>query len=233
MSGQIESSNTLSETDIERIHIGKTLFHYAEKLPDGRFPRDKEGVLDVLSVGCAFGIDSKPVLDVFANSRYTGIDLQYADNAAFTNSDVLLSDRAEFLLEDALKVSSTEENKYGLVVIRHPEVFGDELMVMVYAMSTLERGTFNDFSTRIVPSWRQIFASSIQKLTLGGYMFVTTTNENEQTAVESLFKDNNMSILISEKNRASAFRSKYSVGPGFGDQFVIVAKKENPTSSYS
>lgn len=222
-----ENLNPVSEQEQERIHIGKTLFHYVTMLPDGRFPRDNNGVLDILSVGCSFGIDSKPIIDVFTESRYKGIDidLNSIKMARRYNSDVSLFGRAEFVEEDATKIDPSEEGKYGLIVVRHPQVFGDMLEAIVYSISALEHRTFSDVRTRIVPNWKQIFESSFQKLAPDGYMFVTTGNKGEREAVAAIFEDNNIETIINEKNTASSFKPSYFIGEDINDQYVIIGRK--------
>lgn len=202
----------LSIREKYRGRIEKTLTHYLKNLDNGRLPRDDKGELRVLSVGCGFGYDVKPVLDSFPNSLYKGIDnnVGLISGARDLNLDVG-GESVHFEVEDASQVDSSEAQAYGLVLIRHPQVLGTTII-----------GSGRKVDQGSIDIWREILKASAEKTKKSGFIFVTTDSEYEEEKILEYLQENGINVLVQELNRIT----EDSTGLPHTDLYVIVGKKE-------
>lgn len=206
---QKEVQNGPSGIETRRAHLQRTISYYLKELDDGRLPRDQNGVLSVLSVGCMFGYEAKPVLDIFPNAHYKGIDIkEELIKGAREVNKALPSEAVNFAVEDARIIDEDEREKYGLVMLRHPQVKGAQIRK-------------DEENTPEV--WRHIIASSIAKVVTGGYIFSTVHDQEEADLVRRHLLDNNVEVTLVQENLASDPDQK---GLIFPDAVIIIGHKK-------
>lgn len=200
------SGENFPTRDLYRAHLERTMRYYLQNLDDSRLPREK-GILQVLSAGCGLGYEAEPVLSIFPNSHYKGIDIDgdLVELAQDINRD-LPSEQAEFIIEDATHIEESEVGEYGLVIVRHPQLQGTFLTNSLYG----SRDT-----------WKQIIGSTIKKISHNGYIFITMDGKQERDIMLDYLREQGIEILVNEKNDGS----KTSV-PVHEDSLVIIAHKK-------
>lgn len=200
----------LSTREAVRNHLATTIRHYVANLDNGRLPRDEKGQLRVLSVGAGFGYEAGPIVDMFPNVSYKGIDsnMELVNGAQRMNADIA---GAEFVLEDAREVSQEERERYGLVLVRHPQVLGESALAQ--QQTSLEAS---------IQDWKAIIGTSVQKVAPGGYIMLTTDSLVEKEGIEKYLKEYGISVLFQEENRASQ-----PSGIPHRDSYVIIGFKES------
>lgn len=193
----------------QRVHIEKTLSYYLKNLDNGRLPRENDDTLNVLSVGCGLGFDAKPIVDIFSGSVYKGIDNDPSliSNAKKLNADV--DERAQFEVEDATEAPLSEDGKYGLVLIRHPQVLGETIIGGEAALP----GT--------VETWRSIIKASVKKTKKQGYIFASAMSVEENEKIVQYLEENGVEVLISLENGVK----EDAKGLPFKDTYVMVGKR--------
>lgn len=202
--GRVEEYPT---SNPERVCIGQTMKHYLQNLDDGRLPREK-GILQVLSVGCGLGYEAESVLSIFLNCHYKGIDINgNLVKLAQEINDDLPSERAEFIIEDAIRIEESEVGKYGLVIVRHPQLQGTFLTNSLYGGSR--------------DTWKQIIESTIKKISHKGYIFVTIDGKKERDIMLDYLREQGIEVLVNEKNDES--KANVSIHK---DSLIIIAHKK-------
>lgn len=202
--------------DAYRDHLYKTFRRYLVESPivRGQLPRDSQGILKVLSVGCSFAYEAKPLVDLFPNTHYKGIDFPSARAGMLTNSDIPVGS-AEFAGEDARLLDEQEKEKYGLVVIRHPQVAGTLGEITQEDMQTIKSST----ELKVVPYWQDIIRASIHKIAKDGYIVVTTDTPTEQERTARFLQQNGITIFEEGENKASTISGPHR------DSIIIVGQK--------
>jgi hypothetical protein len=184
-----------------REYLGRIFNFYLKKEVDIKPKR-------ILSVGCMFGYEAKPILDIFPRATFKGIDINdlFLKSARILNSDLV---NVEFQKGDATKREVFGKEPWDIVLIRHPQVKGE------YFSENKNKDLANN--------WRTIIENSIRSLSPNGALFVSATSPEERDIVlgyVSSFKD--MSIKV---NKSNMFRTDEP----FGDEQIVVAKKaQNP-----
>lgn len=206
------------ETQRNRDHLRQVISHYLSGLTTS-LPVDQNGTLQILSVGCGIGYEVSPLVEIFPHAQYRGVDINLSPATELYNRDVV-SPKVNFVKEDILK--GKPEKEYGLVFVRHPEVMGDLFVAVAMIMGAHMSNSLEDISERVSPLWRLIFAASCQKVTNGGYIFVTTTNLRENQATEFCLRENGVDVLLEEQQAISKLDASF----GFGDQYVVLGKKQ-------
>lgn len=188
-----------------REYLRKVIKYYLGNL-ETRLPKDGDGVLQVLSVGCSFAYEAQPVISIFPNSHFKGIDTDqtFIDGANTVNRD-LPSEQIDLVVEDARETSEEEKDRYGLVIMRHPQVGGSDFE---------GKGSVKD--------WRQIIESSIQKTTPQGFIFITTQADNETRLITKYLKENNVNVLF---NNPNLFLDDAPTGLSFRDPNIIIGQR--------
>lgn len=198
-----------------RNHFAMVLGNSLEKLNMGDIPRDQNGILRVLSVGCGHGYDAGAVLAVFPRSAYKGIDIdeEIIESAKRLNSDID-TERVEYLKEDAQNVANEEKNKYGLVIIRNPQPGGTSIQTMREELSYQDKSSGLD-AYRL---WKDIIHSSIEKTANGGYLFITTDLYVDKQKIEEILDEKNV--------KHSTLFNKESPPPGvtLSDATIIIGQ---------
>lgn len=170
------------------------------------FARNQE--LNILSVGCNFGFETKPLLDIFSNSFYKGIDIdeRIIEAARRFNEDVGMThmNRFDFEVGDLTNIKSFGNKPWDLVIVRHPQV----LKGILGAVSSPE-------------DWKTIILNSIDSLANKGIIFFSSdTQEEINEILQNLgYSEKNLEIIVNGKNKFANVK-----GP-FTDRFVIVAKR--------
>lgn len=200
------SGENLPTRDIYRVHLEQTMRYYLQNLNDSRLSR-KKGALRVLSAGCGLGYEAKPVLSIFPNAHYRGIDIN--DGLIMGAKDVnrdLPPEQVELTTEDAAHLEESEIGKYGLIIIRHPQLRGTLLNNSLYGSHDM---------------WKNIIESTLKKVSSDGYVFTTVDDEEERDIMLDYLKEQGMEILVNERNHGSTI----SV-PTYKDSLVILAHKK-------
>ena len=170
------------------------------------FGRNQE--LSILSVGCNFGFETKPLLDLFPNSFYKGIDIDETTIKAARrfNEDVGIAhmNRFNFEVGDLRNIKSFGNKPWDLIIVRHPQV----LKGVLEAVSSPEE-------------WRKIILNSIDSLSDKGIIFFSSDTREEASEILRDLRpsEKNLEIVINEENEFANEK-----GP-FTDRFVIVAKR--------
>lgn len=210
-------------TEAERGHFRALLDRYLLPLVT-EMPRDSTGRLRILSVACGKAYEVAPLLDSFTRSTFKGIDNDSyrISRAREVNKDVDVN-RAELTEEDAGELIPSEIGKYGLVIVRHAQVFGqmDEAFFNIMA-AILQHRDLTSYST-VSENWKRIFNGISSKLAPGGYVFATTIDLFESDAVLECLKGKGITVLTSESQRLSRVNS---YGACFSDQNIILGKKQ-------
>ncbi len=192
----------------QRARIEKTLSYYLKNLDNGRLPRESDGGLNVLSVGCGLGLDAKPVVDIFPESTYKGIDNDTSHISAARRLNKDAGVRVQFETEDATEIGS-EEEKYGLVLIRHPQVLGE---TVIGATAVLPGA---------VKIWGDIVKASVQKTKKQGYIFASTDSVEENEEIVQHLEANGVKVMINFENAVK----EDTTGLPFRDSYVMVGKR--------
>lgn len=193
----------------QRARIEKTLSYYLKNLDNGRLPRESDGRLNVLSVGCGFGYDAKPVVDVFPNSTYRGIDNNTAHISAARRLNQDAGASVQFEAQDATEIPASEKGKYGLTLIRHPQVSGETII----GDDAVLPGN--------VEVWRNIIKASVEKTKKQGYIFATTMSVEEDKKIVQYLEENGVEVLINLENAVK----EDARGLPFKDTYVMVGKR--------
>lgn len=151
----------------------------------GLIPRDKNGVLNILSVGCLIGYEAGPFLTL-GKVHYKGIDIKEdgLELARRSNSD-LPSESVEFVFEDAREVKEEDQGKYGLVFMRRPPI-----LKHLYPNESVD------------PTWRKIVYASYEKVSSQGFIMITTYSQLEAQKCIELLKGKRISIITDRQNKA-------------------------------
>ncbi|OGH51299.1 MAG: hypothetical protein A3H17_03955 [Candidatus Levybacteria bacterium RIFCSPLOWO2_12_FULL_37_14] len=200
-----EDKNLTPSSAEGRRQFNKVRNYYLQPLNEqGLLPRDGNGILHVLSVGCGFSAHEAVPLQKLGNVQYKGIDIspRRISSAECSNLDV---DPECFQVEDARKIVSKERNRYGLIVMKNPQVLDDPE---------------DDLGEK---SWFQIFKSSCKKLSPNGYIFVSVDDPLYERAYAKTYLERlGVKIVIDEKTRALP-----SDNLSTEDYWIILGKKEN------
>lgn len=164
----------------------------------------------ILSVGCGFAYESKPLLDIFPNAIYRGIDIN-EDNlmgARVSNPEIPVG---SFEVGDATKQEVFGNIPWDIILLRNPQVLGS-------MGAYLDKGHLPE---EVYGKWGDIFTNSIHALKEdGGVLFVTVDSlEERKLVVDFLNQDKNMQIIVDRENEHKIAKATFS------DIFIILAKK--------
>lgn len=199
---EISESNFPSEREEYRRYLRKVIEQGVGRL---QLPRDDNGVLQILSVGCLYADEAQPVSEIFSPAHFKGIELDQGrvNLARHANRD-LPEDQIEFVMEDGREVLSGEENKYGLVIIRNPQLLGS---------GSNRRTTVDD--------WSRVFEASVKKTRENGWILVTTEDKSGVDLVTRyLYKNKIGGPINSWVNSLTA-----PVGIPFDDPMILRGRK--------
>lgn len=202
----MESSNeqkSFSLKDYYRENLGRVFEHYLAEAIKSK----KDSSINILSVGCGFGYEADPLLRIFPNAVYTGMDIDTGaiSGAKEINND--LYERCEFQIADGRNKDAIGTKPWDIVILRNPQVSG----------STFD--TSKGSTTR--EDWRRILKNSIEVLGEGGMVFISVDEEHDRGIVLKHLNSftGNVSIVVNEPN---IYPSKKGV---FKDSLIIMAKK--------
>lgn len=201
----MESSSerkSFSLRDYYRKNLGKVFEHYlAEDI------KGKDSLIGILSVGCGFGYEAEPLLRIFPNAIYTGIDIDsnIIDGAREANND--LYGRCQFQVADGRDKEAIEIKPWDIVILRNPQVMGRYLDTSKYS------------TTR--EDWHRIIVNSIEALGKGGRLFVSVDMQHDRDIVLKYINSftDTVSMVADEQNIHP------SISGIFQDRLVIMAKK--------
>ena len=186
--------------DSNRENLIETFDSYLKKQVDGEPKR-------ILSVGCSFGYEARPILGVFPTANFKGIDInkKFIEVARDENPDL---GNAIFQEGDATKKETFGEEPWDLVLIRHPQVCREMFPA--------------DPKQDVAKNWEIIMQNSMEALRKGGTLFVSTITADERSVVLGYIKssEEKMEVRVNRRNEFDANRV-------FDDLFIIVAKKDN------
>lgn len=205
MTGPDGSEPTGRGFEASRNYLSRTFADYLGNLND-RLPRDSNGVLQVLSVGCGIAEEAKAFAnqEVFSNAHYSGMDNDdlMLQNAEFFNRDLSL-DRATFVKEDVRAITDEKKGIYGVVIIRNPRIipFGHG---------------------QADPHFIDIIKASCQRLAANGYIVVTTEEQSRLEMITQVLEENNIQIQLGEENR---FHEEAPLQQAHKDYHLIIGQK--------
>lgn len=170
----------------ERIwgELKKTVKAYLEPVIAQR----KSDPLKIVSVGCGFGYEVEPLLDVFPNSTYKGIDINpsFKKGAANMNSDID-QDRVQFEVGDEREPGTLGEKRWDIVFVKNPQVRGSNF--------PKEYGSVADR--------QRIIRSSMNAVSQNGILFITAQTKEEKDILKTYFAYPKYKIVIDTKNRVT------------------------------
>lgn len=160
--------------------------------------------LRILSVGCGgIASEAKPLIELFPNAQYCGIDIREdcIRGAGRVNES---KERAVFAVEDACDPKAFGDRPWDVIIVRHPQV----------------RGSIRDTSEQSLRrDWATIFTNSMNALTKGGILFVSTDDLLERELVVHYVADKQLEVILNEENA-------FGGGIFHSDRFVLVAKRK-------
>lgn len=179
--------------DSNREALFGTFSRYVKPLIYKKDPR-------ILSVGCGFSLEAKPVTTIFEDAVFVGIDSndKFISASQRMNSDV--KGNVTFKVADARQEGAFGNENWDLIIVRHPQIKG----------SFLTEETTGD--------WGEILGNCVKFLGKEGVLFVSTQDSREKDLVIRTLGRNGATVIIDEIN------PNPSPGP-FPDTDIIVAKK--------
>lgn len=168
----------------------------------------KDGIR-ILSVGCGLAYEAKPILDIFPNAIYRGMDVDKNSllGAKISNPEI---PEDVFQIGDATKQEAFGSVPWDIILLRNPQVLG---IMGAY----LDKGHLPE---AIYGEWLEIFNNSVNALRDdGGVLFLTVGTLDERELVVNYLRSKNIEITINEENQHKIKKA------GFSDEFIIVAKK--------
>jgi len=202
-----EEKKTFSIKDYYRENLSKVFKHYLAEVIENK----KDSSVDILSVGCGLGYEAEPLLRIFPNAIYTGIDIDsdVIHGAGKTNKD--LYGRYQFQTLDARDKDAFGSKPWDIVILRNPQVGGSNF-------DTSKKSTSKD-------DWYKIIINSLEALVKGGTLFISVDEEHERDMVLRHINSfsNNISIVVDEPNK---YPSRKGI---FRDKLIIMAKKIGET----
>lgn len=204
----IENDNSVIEnyftTERERLHslLGEVLFPHFES----------DAPLQVISIGCGVGFETQPVISLFPNASFVGVDIDpgFIKMAQTFNKDVVQENRVSFVNADALHKDVYADHSWDVVILRNPQLFG-----------SFERMEQKSLAGRIDmdPVWEKIVDNAVNVLSEKGIIVASTATKDERDVlVEKLKGFGNLVV------------SDVDTKPGknpvlLGDQFLLTATK--------
>lgn len=198
MEGSV-AEKTLTKEDAQRENLVEIFGLYLKKEVSGEPKR-------ILSIGCKFAHEAKPILGVFPAASYKGIDI---DGRSIKVARMENSDLANSIFQegDATKKETFGKEPWDIILVRHPQVCGEIFP--------------EDPDRDVAQDWRIIMENSMGALKKGGTFFVSTITDKERKVVLQYINshEGKMKIKVNCLNEFYANRA-------FNDAFIIVAKKE-------
>ncbi len=191
--------NGFSMLNEHRAFLGKAFEAYLKKEIKVESP-------SVLSVGCGVGYEAEPILRVFPNAKYRGIDIDkiHVELARRINEDLPGN---IFEIADAREEGAFAGGPWNVLILRNPQVMGE--------IADLIAGKRNS------KDWEIIIKNSIKFLKTDGIMFITTPTRHEREIILNQLNilGRALKLLVDEEN-------KYKTNLGlYNDDIVILAKK--------
>jgi len=167
------------------------------------------GDLRILDVGCGFCLEADVLTSFFgeyfqlSDSQISFIGLDSNKEKINRDKEVYQSDGYRFVCGDARKLDDVVEGKFDVVVIRHPNIFGNE------------------------KSWKKIFKKSYKVMDPGGLLVSTCLSPMEWERVETCTTQAGYKIQVNEENVHGVYfsESKFLGGRFSHDGYVIMAVK--------
>jgi hypothetical protein len=189
----------------ERERLGEMFTHHLLPHLPPDIPRDAEGKISILSVGCGIGVEAEPLLRLVPDSTYLGIDNDSSMVwiGSTSHRDITLGSPPQFDTQDILTFDPGQ--KFSMVVLRQPPVGGDRVSIARYGH---------------VIGWEDEADASVAHLADNGLLLVTTEREDYYAWLLRYMEKQGLEILNQGLN--STLEAPKDAYP---DQFVIVAKK--------
>lgn len=193
---QVESRE-VSVRDRYRSHLTGEFEEYLEREVIGR---DR---LNILSVGCGIAYESEPLLRLFPDARYRGIDIDngYIELARDTNDDI---PEGLFDVADARKKEAFGINPWDIIILRNPQVLG---RLMDFTTGKMDEG------------WKEIIGNCVEALVDKGLLFISVDTEPERKMILEYLGTRKLQVLVNEENKHKSTQGTCR------DDFVVVAKK--------
>lgn len=153
----------------------------------------------ILSVGCGFGYEAQPLIELFPQASYVGVDINepLIKVAKRFNADV--KDSAKFQVRDA-RIEDLGKD-WDVVILKNPQIYG----------SLIKEESSQD--------WEKIIRNSAKAVSEDGVIVVTSDTEAELDNIESVLRAPSVDIVLKERNK---FPSKLP----HHDYFIMIAKKQ-------
>lgn len=189
---------------LDRQHFTRVLTNQVLPYLPPTIPRENDGKLAVLSVGCGFGYDAKPIIDTIPDSTYLGIDTakRSIDYANMFNPDLMQDPNIRFELQN---IHDLDAKQFGIVVLRHPPVYGFRKELAARGESV---------------GWEPELNASLTHLRDEGLLFITTEDKHFYNGLVSYVVKKELVILSQGENLATVEQLSSQ-----HDQFSITAQK--------
>lgn len=199
----------MENSEQQKTYIGSVRQHLESELRTYLGGKVKDDAR-ILSVGCGFAYESKPLLDIFPNAVFIGIDIDEKSllGARVSNPEI---PKEAFRLGDAAKPETFGSTPWDVILLRNPQILGS-------MGAYLDKGRLPE---EICGEWQSIFANSISTLKAdGGVLFIALgSNEERDLAVKYLNENKKMKIIVNQENEHKIAKAT------FPDIFIIVAKR--------
>lgn len=191
---EVSASETIgSEQRQQEESIGRVM---EQVLPD-KFADSKESKMSMLSVGCQFGYEANPFIDLYPDGEYIGVDIdeRMINGARRMHSE---SSQAKFLPCDARKIEDLERFKPNIILLRHPQTLD----------SFVGNGSRED--------WKKIIQNCADLISPNGIILATTHLPQEADLIKDYLKEKGIDVSVTDNPNP--------VIPAI-DSVIIVGKK--------
>lgn len=142
-----EQTKKLPIRDEYRRNLAKAFSNFLERAISGNVKR-------IISVGCGFGYEAQPLLKLFPDAYFLGIDTNkdLIDGAKSTNSDL---PSADFQVFDGRNLSSFNEAPWDIVILRNP-ANRDTIIAIENSLKVLRKGGIIFITTDTISEMEKI-----------------------------------------------------------------------------
>lgn len=196
---ELASETEVSTVEYYQKNLKKVFDHYLRP-----FVGDPNSNLKIMSVGCGYGFEADPLLKIFPNATYMGIDVDADVIGVIKELSPDLNERCLFKIADAREEDAFDKGPWDIIVLRHPQVLG----------STIDPNVKKD--------WARIMKNCVSAVNKRGVLFVSTDSEMEREQILEYINNqprDKMEIVTNEHNIHPSSKG------GHKDSFVVVGKK--------
>lgn len=156
----------------------------------------------VVSVGCGFGYDAAPIINLYPGAHYLGIDIDSAFINGAQKSNMDIEGDISFEARDARNRESFGQDPLDLVIFRHPQMMGSR---------------YEDAGSR--EDWERIVSNAVDALDHGGILFASLLSPDERELFLKATQDRIKVITaISDKHRYGGILTQ--------DNEIVIGKKK-------